>query len=181
MPPAEIEQLLESHIHEVRAGACSIMGKKAAAKKTTDKELKELADLYIRRHDRVNSWDLVDLAAHQLLGRYLVDKPRKVLYQLARSKNPMERRTAIVATAHFIKNKDVEDAYAIAELLLKDKEETIHKATGWMLRYAGDVNKKKLLSFLDKHAAVMPRITLRAAIEHFNKKEKEHYMGLKNA
>jgi 3-methyladenine DNA glycosylase AlkD len=181
MPLAEIEKLLEDDIHEVRVGALSIMGKKAAHPKTTDDELKGLYKLYIRRHDRINAWDLVDLAAYHVVGRYLDDKPRDILYKLARSKNTWERRTAIVATAHFIRQRDTADTYKIAALLVNDKEDLIHKATGWMLRAAGGPNRQGLVSFLDKYAAAMPRTTLRAALEHFDKKQREHYMALKTA
>lgn len=179
MPPDEIEKLLESGIHEVRAGALSIMGKQAASKKTSESRLKELYELYIRRHDRINNWDLVDLAAYHVVGRYLADKPRDILYRLARSGNTWERRTAIVSTAHFIRQKNVDDTFAIAEMLLGDDQELIHKATGWMLRAAGEVDRPKLLGFLDKHGATMPRIALRAAIEHFDKEQREYYLGMK--
>ncbi|WP_276482817.1 DNA alkylation repair protein [Paraflavitalea pollutisoli] len=178
MPVKEIEKLMEHAVHEMRAGAMSIMGKAASAKKVTEERLKELYDLYLRRHDRVNSWDLVDLAAHQVVGRYLYDKPRKVLYQLAQSKNPYERRTAILSTAHFIRQGEVDETFRIAALLMKDTDETVNKATGWMLRYAGK-DRKQLKTFLDKHAATMPRSALRNALEHFDSKEKAHYMGLK--
>ena len=179
MPLAEIEKLLEDEIHEVRVGALSIMGKKASHAKTTGDELKGLYKLYIRRHDRINAWDLVDLAAYHVVGRYLDDKPRDVLYKLARSKNTWERRTAIVATAHFIRQRDTADTYKIAAMLVHDKEDLIHKATGWMLRAAGGPNRQGLAGFLDKHAATMPRTTLRAALEHFDKKQREHYMSLR--
>lgn len=183
MPVAEIEKLMESSIHEVRAGAMSIMGKSASSKKVTDARLKELYDLYIRRHDRVNDWDLVDLAAHQVVGRYLADKPlnsRKVLYKLATSKSQWERRSAMLATAHFmLKQKDAEDAFAIAEILVDDKEDFVNKAVGWMLRVAGDLNRDRLRSFLGAHGATMPRITLRNALEHFDKTERDHYLALK--
>jgi 3-methyladenine DNA glycosylase AlkD len=179
MPPGEIEKLLESPIHEVRAGALSIMGKQARSKKTSEARRKELFDLYIRRHDRVNNWDLVDLGALYVVGIYLIDKPRDILYKLARSKNMWERRTAIVGTGQLIRQGDVVDTFKIAELLLKDDQDLIHKATGWMLRAAGGVDRKKLLSFLDKHAATMPRTLLRYSIEHLDKKQREHYLGMK--
>ncbi|HEX2630399.1 MAG TPA: DNA alkylation repair protein [Chitinophagaceae bacterium] len=178
MPLAEIEKLMEAEIHEVRVGALSIMGKKASHTKTTDDELKGLYKLYIRRHDRINAWDLVDLAAYHVVGRYLDDKPRDVLYKLAKSKNTWERRTAIVATAHFIRQRDTADTYKIAAMLVHDKEDLIHKATGWMLRAAGGPNRQGLINFLDKYAATMPRTTLRAALEHFDKKQREYYMAL---
>lgn len=173
----EIEKLLEDEIHEVRVGALSIMGKKASQAKTTADELKGLYKLYIRRHDRINAWDLVDLAAYHVVGRYLDDKPRDVLYTLARSKNTWERRTAIVATAHFIRQGDTADTYKIAAMLVHDKEDLIHKATGWMLRAAGGPNRQGLIGFLDKYAATMPRTTLRAALEHLDKKQREYYMN----
>lgn len=180
MPPSEIEKLLESPIHEVRVGGCSIMGKQATSKKTPESRLKELYDLYIRRHDRINNWDLVDLAAYYVVGRYLADKPRDILYQLARSKNMWERRTSIVSTAHFIRQGDVTDTFKIAEILVNDKEDLVNKGIGWMLRFAGDKDRRKLLSFLDKHAATMPRISLRYSIEHFDKKQRDHYLGMKS-
>jgi len=98
---------------------------------------------------------------------------------LARSKQMAERRTAIVSTLHFIGKGDVDDAYKLAETLLYDKEDLIHKANGWALRFAGDKDRPQLLRFLDKHAATMPRVTLRYATEHFDKKQREHYMNLK--
>jgi 3-methyladenine DNA glycosylase AlkD len=179
MPLAEIEKLLDSPIHEARAGALSIMGKQARSKKTTEARRKELFDLYMRRHDRVNNWDLVDLGALYVVGPYLVDKPRHILYKLARSKNIWERRTAIVGTGQLIRNGDVDDTFKIAELLLNDEQDLIHKGTGWMLRAAGDRDRKKLLAFLDRHAATMPRTLLRYSIEKLDKKQREHYLGLK--
>lgn len=179
LPWQEIEKLLESNIHEVRSGAMSIMAQQFNRKKTTAEHKKELFDLYLRRHDRINNWDLVDLAAYKVIGPYLADKPRDILYKLAKSKNMWERRTAIVCTAHFIRLNDLEDTFRIAELLMHDQEDLIHKATGWMLRFAGDKDHKKLTEFLDKYAATMPRTALRYALEHFNKDEKTHYMNLK--
>lgn len=179
MTPDEIEILLESKIHEVRAGGCSIMDKQARRKKTTPERRQELYDLYLRRHDRINNWDLVDLCAIHVVGGYLSDKPRKVLYKLARSKNMWERRTAIVSTAYFIRQRDLDDTFKISELLLKDDEDLVHKATGWMLRFAGDKDKARLLSFLDKHAATMPRVALRNAIEKLDRKQRDHYLSLK--
>jgi len=179
MPVSELEKLLESPIHEVRAGAVSIMDKAARNKKVTEDRLKELFDLYIRRHDRINNWDLVDLGCLHMTGFYLFDKPRNILYKLEKSKNIWERRTAIVSTTYFIRNKDVDDTFKIAELLIKDKEDLVHKGAGWMLRFAGDVDRKRLLNFLDKYAATMPRTLLRYSIEKLDKKEREYYMGLK--
>src|ERR687892_1809740 len=111
MQPSEIEKLLESPIHEVRAGALSIMDKQARRKKTSESRRKELFDLYMRRTDRINNWDLVDVACPYVVGGYLSDKPRDVLYELARSENMWERRTAIVSTYFFIRYGDVDDTF----------------------------------------------------------------------
>jgi 3-methyladenine DNA glycosylase AlkD len=175
----ELEKLLESKIHEARAGACSIMDQQARRKKTTVERRKELYDLYLRRHDRINNWDLVDLCSIRVIGAYLADKPRAILYKLARSRNMWERRTSIVSTAHFIRNGELDDTFKIAEMLIDDKEDLVHKGTGWMLRYAGDKDRARLLSFLDKHAATMPRTTLRYSIEKLDRKQRDHYLGLK--
>ena len=182
MPVREIEKLMESPIHEVRAGALSIMGQCAKGKKCSEDRLKELYELYIRRHDRINNWDLVDLAAYYVVGKYLADKPRDVLYKLARSKNMWERRSAIVATAHFIlKQKQVDDTFAIAEILVNDTEDLVNKGTGWMLRAAGDIDPERLLAFLDKHGAAMPRVLLRYSIEKLDKQQRQHYLKKKDA
>jgi 3-methyladenine DNA glycosylase AlkD len=177
----EVEKLLESPIHEARVGAVSIMDFQARGKKTSPERRKELFDLYMRRHDRIDTWDLVDRSAIWVVGSYLFDKPRKPLYKLTRSKMMAERRTAIVSTLYFIGKNDVDDALALAELLIDDKEDLIHKGMGWALRYAGDKDRKKLVKFLDKHAATMPRVALRYALEHFDKKQKDYYMNLKKA
>ncbi|HMK05578.1 MAG TPA: DNA alkylation repair protein [Ferruginibacter sp.] len=178
MPIAEIEKLLESPVHEVRAGGVSIMDKESRGKKITAARKKDFFELYIRRHDRINNWDLVDLGCLNMTGSWLYDQPHDILYKLARSKNLWERRTAILSTCYFIRQGDLADTFRIAEILVNDREDLIHKATGWMLRFAGDKDAKKLLSFLDKHAATMPRTLLRYAIEKMDKKKKEHYMGL---
>ena len=109
MPPGEIEKLLESPIHEVRAGGLSIMDKQARRKKTPESRRKELYELYMRRHDRINNWDLVDVSCIYVVGGYLFDKPHDILYKLARSKSIWERRTAIVSTAYFIREGDIAD------------------------------------------------------------------------
>jgi len=179
MPLDEVETMLESPIHEMRVGAVSIMDFQARSKKTTIQRRKELFNLYIRRHDRINTWDLVDRSAPWVVGSYLMDKPRKVLYKLAKSKKMPERRTAIVSTLYFIGKGDVDDAFKLAEMLLHDQEDLIHKANGWALRSAGDRDRKQLVKFLDKHAATMPRVTLRYATEHFDKKHRDNLLNLK--
>jgi 3-methyladenine DNA glycosylase AlkD len=181
MPPGEIEKLLESEVHEVRAGGCSIMGKQAARKKTPESRRKELYDLYLRRHDRIDNWDLVDLAAHKVVGSYLFefDKPRDILYKLARSEDTWERRTAVVSTLYFIGKGDVADTFKIAEILVNDDQDLVNKATGGVLREAGKKDRQDLLNFLDKHAATMPRVALRYAIEHLDKDQRDHYLSMK--
>lgn len=179
MPVKQIEKLLESNIHEVRAGAVSIMDKASRDKKTTDNRNKELYKLYMRRHDRINNWDLVDLGCLYMVGSYLFERPRKVLYKLARSKNLWERRTAILGTCYFIRQGDIDDTFAIAEILVHDKEDLVHKGTGWMLRFAGAKDSKRLKAFLDQYAATMPRTLLRYAIENLDKKQREYYLTLK--
>jgi len=179
MPIEEIEKLLESPIHEVRAGGVSIMDKASRNKKITNERLKDFFDLYMRRHDRINNWDLCDQGCLHMTGSYLYGKSHDILYKLARSKNIWERRTAILSTCYFIRQGDMTDTFKIAEILVNDKEDLIHKATGWMLRFAGTKDQKKLIAFLSKHAATMPRTLLRYSIEHFNKKERDYYLGMK--
>lgn len=178
MPLNEIEKLLESKIYEARVGAVSIMDFKARNKKTQESTRKELFDLYIQRHDRINTWDMVDRSAPYVVGGYLSGKPRDILYKLAKSKNVWERRTAIVSTYFFIRQGDIADTFKIAEILVNDKHDAIHKAVGSWIREAGKKDKPRLLKFLDKHAATMPRTMLRYAIEHLDKKEKEKYMRM---
>ncbi|MFN0109308.1 MAG: DNA alkylation repair protein [Blastocatellia bacterium] len=179
MPLDEIERLLESPIHEARAGAVSIMDFQARSKKTMTERRKELFDLYLKRHDRINNWDLVDRSAPYVVGGYLFDKSRYVLYKLARSKTVWERRTAIVSTYYFIRQGNLDDTFKIAEMLVNDKHDLIHKAVGGWVREAGKKDTQRLLRFLDKHAATMPRTMLRYAIEHLEAELREHYLNLK--
>jgi 3-methyladenine DNA glycosylase AlkD len=179
LPLDEVEKLLESPIHEARVGAVSIMDFQARSKKTTEARRKELFDLYIKRHDRINTWDLVDRSAPYVVGGYLFDKPRKILYKLARSKKMPERRTAIVSAGYFIRQGDVEDTFKIAGMLIDDEHDLIHKATGWMLRAAGDVDRERLVDFLDQFSTSLARVTLRYATEHFDKKQRDTYLARK--
>jgi 3-methyladenine DNA glycosylase AlkD len=183
LPPAEIERLLESDLHEVRAGGLSVMDKQARRTKTPEYRRKELYDLYLGRMDRINNWDLVDLAAPFVVGGYLFEygKPRDVLFELARSANVWERRTAIASTASFLRQGEADDTFRIAEILLDDPEEIINKAVGGWLRVAGDIDRPRLLALLDGRAATMPRVTLRFALEHVEPEVRAHYMGLKTA
>ena len=177
LEPAEIEKLLDDPIHEMRAGACSIMAKQATRKKTSEDRRRELFDLYLRRHDRINNWDLVDLAARQVIGSRLTAAPRPLLYELAASDNLWERRTAITA-ASLIHDGDLDDFYAIAEILLHDPEDIINKCVGGWIRNAGTIDRPRLLAFLQTHASAMPRVTLRFAIEHLDKQQQAYYRAL---
>jgi 3-methyladenine DNA glycosylase AlkD len=179
MPANEIKKLFASPYYEVRMGAVSIMDFQARKKNITEEEKKVLYKLYIDNHDRINTWDFVDRSAPHVVGGYLFDKPRTILYKLAKSKNVWERRTAIVSTWYFIRQNDLDDTFAIAELLIKDKHDLIHKAAGSWIREAGKRDKKRLLEFLDKYAPVMPRTMLRYALEKLDKKQKDYYMKSK--
>src|SRR6478752_7081331 len=165
LPPAEIETLLESPIHEARAGALSVMSKQAARKSTPDARRAELFELYLRRHDRIDNWDLVDLAAPNVIGDYLLGRPRDVLDDLARSADPSERRTAIFSTLAFVRRGDVTDTLRIAKILVNDPHDLVQKPTGGMLREVGKKDESALQAFLDTHAAGMPRTMLRFAVE----------------
>lgn len=180
MSPSEIEKLLESPIHEMRVGAVSIMDFQARSNKIGEERKKELFDLYIRRHDRINDWDLVDRSAPYVVGGYLFDKPRNILYKLARSKSPWERRTAIVSTYFFIRKNETNDTFKIAELLVNDEHDLVQKATGGWIREAGKKAPADLLLFLDNYAAEMPRVTLRYAIEHLAPKQRTYYLEMKS-
>jgi 3-methyladenine DNA glycosylase AlkD len=175
----EIERLLESPLHEARAGAVAIMDFQARSKKTSPDRRKALFDLYIRRHDRINDWDLVDRSAPYVVGGYLHDKPRAALYKLARSKSQWERRSSIVATYFFIRQDDLDDTFKIAEILVHDEADLVQKAVGGWVREAGKRDPRRLLAFLDKYAASMPRTMLRYAIEHLPAAKRKHYLGLK--
>jgi 3-methyladenine DNA glycosylase AlkD len=175
MPPADLHKLLDNPLHDVRVGALSIMDKQARSKKITEAERKDLFDLYIGRSDRIDSWDLVDLGAVWVVGRYLIDKPREVLEELARSQVTWERRTAIVSTLYLVRQGEVDDTFRIAEILLSDKQEAVQKAVGGLLREAGKKDRQKLLSFLDRHAGAMARVALSYAMEHLDKEQRVFY------
>lgn len=179
LPPAQIERLLDSEIHEARAGAVSVMAKQYARRSTTPERRAELFELYVRRHDRINNWDLVDLGAKFVVGAHLQDRPRDLVYRLARSSDLWERRTAIIATLHFVARGDLDDTFALAELLVGDSHDLTHKAVGGLLREAGKKDRARLQGFLDRHAATMPRTMLRYAIEHFEPELRAHYMARK--
>lgn len=174
----EIEKLLDSPVHEHRLAAVIIMTEQAKRADQTGR--KALFDLYLHRTDRLNNWDIVDLSCREVVGEYLMDKPRDILYKLARSGDIWERRIAMVSTWQFIRARQLDDTFAIAELLLTDTHDLIHKAVGWMLREAGKKDEAALKQFLDKHAATMPRTALRYALERLHPADKAHYMTRKS-
>lgn len=165
MPLKQIERLLDNDHYEVRMGAVSIMDFQARARKITPEQRQDLFDLYLRRHDRIDNWDLVDRAAPHVVGGYLAGRPRDVLYRLAQSLNPWERRTAIVATWFFIRAGEIDDTFAIAEMLVCDKHALVQKAVGSWIREAGKRDQKRLLRFLESHAAKMSTAMLGYAME----------------
>jgi 3-methyladenine DNA glycosylase AlkD len=177
MPLDEIDRLLESPIHEARAGAVRIMAEQAKARGATDADRRALHDLYLRRLDRIDNWDLVDLGAWEVVGRYLVDHPRDELDVLAASDDVWARRTAVLATIAFIRAGQTDDAFRLAERLVGDPHDLIQKAVGGVLRYAGDVDRARLLAFLEAHAATMPRTALRHAIEKLEPAERAAWLA----
>lgn len=179
LPVGEIDKLLNSPLHEVRVGALSVMDKQTRRNRTPEDQRKELFDLYLRRSDRIDSWDLVDLGAPYVIGRYLWDRPRKVLYRLARSRSPWERRAAIVSTLYFVRKGDVADTFALAELLVDDDHEYVQKAVGGLLREAGKKDAGRLGEFLEDNAARMDATALRYAMEHLTPKERDRYRALR--
>jgi hypothetical protein len=179
MPPSQIDALLGDPDHESRVGAVSIMDFQARRPSTPPSRRRELYELYVRRHDFINTWDPVDRAAPSVVGGYLADKPRDPLYDFARSANWWERRTAIVATYFFIRRGDLDDTFAIGDILAHDPEDLVQKAVGGWIREAGKRNPGRLLGFLDRHAPTMPRTALRYAIEHLDPELRRHYLDLR--
>jgi len=168
----EVKKHLQSKIHEERLIALLILVEKY--KKSDDK--KEIADFYLSNTKHINNWDLVDLSADRILGGYLFDKDKKMLFELAESANLWKRRIAIVSTFNFIKQGRFDETLRIAELLIKDKHDLIHKACGWMLREVGKRDEKVLKDFLKKNYKHMPRTMLRYAIERFPEEERKKYL-----
>jgi 3-methyladenine DNA glycosylase AlkD len=165
MQLTEIERLLDRPEHEARVAAVSVMDAQARSRRTTTVRRQELFDLYLRRHDRIDTWDLVDRSAIWVVGEHLVDRPRDVLDELASAAHPARRRTAILATMAFIRRGQLDDTFRIAAMLVADTDETVSKAVGWMLREAGKRDPERLVGFLDRHQAKMPRVAVRYATE----------------
>lgn len=159
----DVKKLLGSKIHEHRFTALEILvfqyeGADPAARQ-------QIFDFYLANTRAINNWDLVDTSAPYIVGEHLLSRPRATLYKLAKSANVWERRIAIVSTFTFISHNDLKDTFAIAELLLQDKHDLIHKAVGWMLRETGKRSQPALIDFLKRNYKSIPRTALRYAIE----------------
>ncbi|MCR4335816.1 MAG: DNA alkylation repair protein, partial [archaeon] len=161
----QISFSLKSKFHEERLCALLVLVEKFG--KADEAEKQKIYGFYLKNIEHVNNWDLVDLSSHKIVGEYLFDKPRDLLYRFADSKNLWERRISIVSTYYFIKNNDFNDTFRISKILLADKHDLIHKAVGWMLREAGKRDKEALVKFLKSHKSEMPRTMLRYSIEKF--------------
>lgn len=171
MGASDIQELLNTNIHEYRLVAIFILLDRYK------KDPEKVFIFYLKNTKRVNNWDLVDLSAHKIVGDFLIDKDRKLLYDFAKSDNLWERRISIISCFAFIKDEDFKDAIAISEMLLGDKHDLIHKAVGWVLREIGKKDVKVLRSFLSKHHKEMPRTMLRYSIEKFDEKERKKWLG----
>jgi len=176
LPLGEVRTLLYSRIHEERLVALLILvWRYSSASSSREKE--ESVKFYLDNIKQVNNWDLVDMSAPNILGSHLLVERdrRRLLYMLAGSENVWERRIAIVATHHFIRNGDFSDTLKIAEVLLHDRHDLIHKAAGWMLREVGKRDAAAEEAFLEKHCNVMPRMMLRYAIERLPESKRHRY------
>lgn len=173
----ELEECLLSEYHEVRlAGLLALVEIFSHSKRdavTRDK----CVDFYLSHTDKINNWDLVDLSCYPLLGVWLLDKDRSLLYDLARNgKTIWEKRIGIVSTMTFIRQGQLEDTFAIADILLKHPHDLIHKAVGWLLREAGKKDKNALVEYLEPRFRSMPRTMLRYSIEKFPEEERKRYL-----
>ena len=172
---ADIQQLLASPFHEARLLAVLILVSKYAAA-NMESEKNAIYRLYLRQTDHINNWDLVDASAEHIVGAHLYLKDRKPIYRLVDSKSLWKRRIGVMSTFYFIKREDYSDTLRIAGLLLKDKEDLIHKAVGWMLREVGKRDITAEERFLEKHYRAMPRTMLRYAIEKLPERDRKAYL-----
>jgi 3-methyladenine DNA glycosylase AlkD len=174
--------MLHSPIHEHRLIALVVMSERAkmsAKKAVNGGELQLIYDTYLSNTKYVNNWDLVDVSCGPIVGGYLLARDRSPLYELVRSDLLWDRRIAMVSSQHFLRRRETSDLYGVAEILLPDRHDLIHKAVGWSLREACKrVDRDELRRFLDQHASVMPRTALRYAIEHFEPAERQHYLAI---
>ena len=173
----DLEECIACEYHEVRLAALLVLVEVFAHAKK-DRERQQLCiDFYLAHTDRINNWDLVDLSCYPLLGEWLLDKDRTLLYDLARNgKTFWEQRIGIVSTMTFIRHGQLDDTFAISDILLHHPHDLIHKAVGWLLREAGKRDKAALTAFLESRYRTMPRTMLRYAIEKFPEAERETYL-----
>jgi len=167
-------EVLTSRYHEVRMFSLLLLVE--IFRNANDKDKKKIFIGYLRNTQYINNWDLVDSSAGRIVGAYLSERDKKPIYKLSRSKNLWERRISIIATSCFISNNDFDDCLKIAELLLHDKEDLLHKAVGWMLREVGNRDIAVEERFLKKHYQQMPRTMLRYAIEKFPENKRQAYL-----
>jgi len=166
--------LLQSEYHEIRLFALLLLVQQFS--KGSPDEQKRIYSIYLNKTRYINNWDLVDSSAHYIIGSYLEDKDKSILYELSKSSSLWERRIAIMATFYFIKKNQFIDTLQISKQLLSDREDLIHKAVGWMLREIGKRNLATETGFLKSHYKTMPRTMLRYAIEKFSKEERQKYL-----
>jgi len=174
-PLKVIAALLKSKFHEERLFALLLLIDCYQRGSAEDK--KPAYELYLASTDRISNWDLVDVSAPHIVGDFLADKPRDVLYELVKSNSLWERRIAIIATFHFIRRNEFADTLALSESLLSDSHDLIHKAVGWMLREVGKRDMATEEHFLLRHYHTMPRTMLRYAIERFPKERYRQYLA----
>lgn len=175
---SDLQKLLDSKVHEHRLSALFILVKRY--ENGDEFEQEKTYKFYLKNSKNINNWDLVDLSAPNIVGKYLLVRDRKILYTLVRSKNLWERRIAVLATFTFLRQKDFKDILKLAEILLEDRHDLIHKAVGWMLRELGKRDENVLKKFLDKNILRMPRTMLRYAIEKFSEEERKSYLKFKS-
>ncbi len=172
----EVRKLLWSRYHEERLTALLILVRQFERSRKVPAKQQAIFAFYLASLTQINNWDLVDSSAPAIVGGYLFSRERKLLYELAQREHLWSRRVAILATQYFIRKGDLADTLALAEQLLGDPEDLIHKAVGWMLREVGHKSVPTLKGFLDHHAQVMPRTMLRYALEKLTPEERAHYM-----
>ena len=170
----ETEEFLQSPYHEISLFALFVIID--LFKKAKEKDRKKIYDLYLKNTNFINNWDLVDASSPTILGGYLFDKNRSLLYDLANSDNLWKQRIAIIATLYFIRRNDFYDTLAISEILLLHHHDLIHKAVGWMIREVGKRDKDLAITFLLKHYTEMPRTMLRYAIEKFDEDLRQQFL-----
>ena len=171
---SELKILLDSKIHEERLISLFILVDKY--EKSSETEKKKIFSFYLKNRKGINNWDLVDLSAPKIVGKHLLKKDRGLLFKFALSKNLWERRIAVLSTYEFIRNNDFQTTLEIAELLVDDKHDLIHKAVGWMLREIGKRDLKTEENFLKLYYKKMPRTMLRYAIEKFPESKRKKYL-----